>query len=1282
MRIRALVSVAVLIGAGVAAQMVDGSTANAACALSVSSIAPASGFVAGGLSTTITGCGFTGSGELSVAFGAAPPAVVVPASDTSLTVVTPAGSAGTATVTVKLTPAAPPNPTATTSFTYVAAPTISSLVPARGPAKGGTVVTVGGTNLKPAGSTTSVVFGAAAPITVVPTSDTSLTVTSPAGTGTQNVTVVVTLAGGASATSNALPFVYVPAPTVTSVAASSGTVTGGTDVVLTGADFQPGATVMFGSSDGSVDLTGDSPARPLSVLDPTSIRATTPAGIVGPTNVVVINPDGQLGALAVASPSHFSYTGTPPSITTFSPASGSSLGGVPFTITGAGFLPGVSVEFAALAETNAPKVAFVSVSADGTTITGSTPPHPAGIVDVKITNIGGGTATNAGAHTFIPAPTPTISAVSVNTGSSLGNTTLVVTGTNFVGGATVLFGTVAAASAAVVTPASISVTTPAHTPGASAVTVRLPDGQTAQLPSGFTFAAAPPPTITSVSPSGGTGGTQIAVVGTGFANTNGANTNAVSSAIVSVGALCPDPNSPAALLPDSPCLKPIPATPPAPTPPIVLSATSIQGLVPDAPGGAVPLTVTNPDGQTATTTFTYSGPSGAPTLATISPTTGSSLGGTAVTLTGSGIIHGARVEFGKNGAAPKSTVVSSDGSSVTVVTPVGIFGLVDVTVTNPGGLHATLAHAFTFTTAARPTIASTSPSSGPSGTKVTITGTGFANTNGASTNSTGAAYVTIGGQPLLPVPVSPPSSPDPVVLSDTTIVGTIPTPAIGVVAVDVAVMNPDGQGAILVNGFSYPIDTNPPTLTMTGSVGANPYTFGNWATGHVTVSINADDHGGSGVNAVSYSATGAQPIALTTVPGKTASVVFVNDGTTTITAGASDLAGNVTPPVTNVVKMDTIAPTVAVTATIPSGSGPVAYVPGTITNQNVTVNFACSDGGSGVAALTTSSLSVTTSIGTNPVAVTVTSVGSNQSVTGTCTDVAGNSTSSTFAPINMTRTAPLIATAATAGGVPYTAGVWTNQTVTVTFSCTPISTGNQIATLTNPVQVNGPITNATVTGVCTDTAGNSSTITFGTSSAGIDIDRTLPLASATATTTNNLGAVVPYTAGTWTNHDVVVTFACSDTGPNQSGVATIDPPITVTTPGVTSGVVGGCRDIAGSGANPPAFFGSILIDKTPPVCAVAVTPNPIGPANSKLVAVTAAITNTDAASGAAGFVLISLVSNSPATASSDIVGFTVGAASTSGQLRATKGRSYTFTYQSFDLSGNASALCTKVVTVR
>ena len=363
-------------------------------------------------------------------------------------------------------------------------------------------------------------------------------------------------------------------------------------------------------------------------------------------------------------------------------------------------------------------------------------------------------------------------------------------------------------------------------------------------------------------------------------------------------------------------------------------------------------------------------------------------------------------------------------------------------------------------------------------------------------------------------------------------------------------------------------------------------------------------------------------------------------------------------------------------------SAGAAYVPGTITNQDVTVTFTCSDAGSGVNTLVASSLSTTTSSGTNPLAVTVTSVGTNQSVTGTCTDIAGNVLTATVANINITRTAPAITATATAAGLPYTAGVWTNRTVTVSFSCVPIAVGNQIATLTPPIQVDGPVTNATSQGTCVDSAGNSSTATFGTATAGIDIDLTLPIATASATTTNANGAIVSYTAGTWTNHDVVVTFACSDVGANQSGVAQTDSPITVTAAGITSGVVGGCRDVAGNTANPPAFFGSILIDKTAPVCSVAVTPNPIGPANSKLVVVTAAITNTDANSGPNGFSLVSLTSNSPTTAGADIVGFTVGAASASGQLRATKGRAYTFAYKTFDRSGNVSVPCSTTVTVR
>lgn len=1292
MRLRGLVSVAALIaGFGVVSQTTP---ANAACSLTVSSITPAAGFTPGGLATTVTGTCFTDPGTLSVSFGgvAVTPSAVTA---TTLTLTTPAHGAGSATVTVTLTPppvappgVTPPPVSAGTTFTYVTPPSLTSIVPASGPEKGGTTVEVTGADLNPAGSTTSVKFGATASPTVSGLTATALNAVSPAGTGTQNVTATVTLTGGASATSNGIAFVYVPAPKVTDVAPRNGTVSGGTDVVITGSDFQPGASVFFGPANGSAadgSLPGDAPARPTSVLSGTSIRATTPAGIVGPTNIVVVNPDGQLGALTAVDANHFSYSGTAPSITsvttTAPPPPGladTSLGGIDFTLAGAGFLPGVSVIFSATGEVNPPKVAFVTVSADGTTIIGKTPPHAAGVVDVSVANIGGGTASKVGSYTFVAAPAPAVASLSANSGPSLGRTTLTVTGTNFANGTTVLFGTVQAASAAVLSATSITVTTPAHSPGATNLIVRAPDGQTAT--SAFTFNASPAPTISSVSPGTGTGGTQITISGSGFANTNGSSTNAGSEALVSVGsAVCVAGSQD----PDSSCLKSVPTVPPAPQQPIVVNATSIVGLVPDAPGGPVTVTVRNPDGQSATATFTYTGPTGPPVIASIAPASGNTLGGLTVTLNGSGFVRGASLTFGSStgtNTARISTVTSAGGTSLTAVTPAGIYGLVDVTVTNPGGLHATLKHAFTFTTAAQPTITSVSPSSGPGGTTVTITGTGFANTNGGSTNSSGAAYVTVGGQALLPLPVAPGTPSAPVVTSGTTIIGMVPTPPAGVSAADVAVMNPDGQGVISLNGYTYPADTAAPTLNVDGKVGLTPYTFGNWATGSVTVTMTADDHGGSGVKNIVYSATGAQPIALTTVATSPTNVIISNQGTTTITATASDLVvpSNVSSASVVVVKVDSIKPSLGAAASTAGG----AYVSGTLTNQDVTVTFTCTDAGSGVGTLTASSLSTTTTSGTNPLAVTVTSAGLNQSVSATCTDVAGNSSTSTFANINITRTAPAISASATAAGTPYTPGVWTNRTVTVTFTCVPTAIGNQIASLTLPVQVSGPTTNFTVTGTCTDTAGNSSTTTYGTPSAGIDIDLTLPLATASATTTNNASAVVPYTAGTWTNHDVVVTFACTDTGTNQSGVAQTDPPITVSAAGITSGVVGGCRDTAGNLANPPAFFGSILIDKTVPVCSVAVTPNPIGPANSKLVGVTAAVTTTDAQSGPNTFVLVSLVSSNPATAGADIVGFTVGAASTSGQLRATKGRSYTFTYQSFDKSANASSLCSKVVTVR
>ena len=68
-------------------------------------------------------------------------------------------------------------------FTYVVAPTVSSVSPNSGPVAGGTAVTITGTNFA-AGAT--VKFGATAATNVVVVSSTSITATTPAGSGSSD----------------------------------------------------------------------------------------------------------------------------------------------------------------------------------------------------------------------------------------------------------------------------------------------------------------------------------------------------------------------------------------------------------------------------------------------------------------------------------------------------------------------------------------------------------------------------------------------------------------------------------------------------------------------------------------------------------------------------------------------------------------------------------------------------------------------------------------------------------------------------------------------------------------------------------------------------------------------------------------------------------------------------------------------------------------------------------------------------------------------------------------
>ncbi len=155
----------------------------------VTGISVAEGPAAGGTSVTISGTGFSGATEVS--FGGAPAAAFTVAGDTSITATSPTAAPGVVDVTV--TSAGGTGATGSfDQFTFVAAPTITSLSPTSGPVNGGNQIVVTGTGLA---AVTSVDVGGAY-AAVLDQSDTSITVTAPPGESVDDSAVHVTSIGG------------------------------------------------------------------------------------------------------------------------------------------------------------------------------------------------------------------------------------------------------------------------------------------------------------------------------------------------------------------------------------------------------------------------------------------------------------------------------------------------------------------------------------------------------------------------------------------------------------------------------------------------------------------------------------------------------------------------------------------------------------------------------------------------------------------------------------------------------------------------------------------------------------------------------------------------------------------------------------------------------------------------------------------------------------------------------------------------------------------------------
>lgn len=145
------------------------------------------------------------------------------------------------------------------------------------------------------------------------------------------------------------------------------------------------------------------------VTFPTTLLSSTPND--GTQSILV--PDtptaGATARIRVACPPNIffaisrpSFTITapvpPPAVTAIAPESGSTVGGTAVTITGTGFLSGATVSIGDVAATSP-----VVVSA--TTITAVTGAHAEGVVDVVVTNPGGGTGTMTSAYTYVAAST-------------------------------------------------------------------------------------------------------------------------------------------------------------------------------------------------------------------------------------------------------------------------------------------------------------------------------------------------------------------------------------------------------------------------------------------------------------------------------------------------------------------------------------------------------------------------------------------------------------------------------------------------------------------------------------------------------------------------------------------------------------------------------------------------------------------------------------------------------------------------------------------------------------
>lgn len=646
-------------------------TTPAPAAPTISSLSPATGHRLGGQQLTITGDNLTGA--TSVVFEAgtstAEARQFAVTDDEHITLTVPSMSAGPRTVVVR-GPGGVSTPGAGATFTATAgAPTITGVAPATGSAAGGTKVTVTGTNLTNA--FVSLGEGFADGVVCGPTSCTLTTRPLEPGDPLGPVHVQASTSDGQTAPTAADVFTFTagPQPVVTGLEPDSGTTAGGSTLVVRGTGLNGGEVTVGGEPADAVG-TGNR-------CSATSCVVEVPPHTAGDAPVAVTTHSGTSAASAAAT---YSYvTPARPVVTTVSPRRqwARDVGAVSITgqnLTGGRVFFGDQEGPAAECTATQCRVSYAPTQ------------DVARTAHVTVRTAGGTSAT--GAHTSFAWITPTITGVSPASGWTDGGTEVTVTGTDLRDGR-ILFGSKYAEQTCT-EDTSCTVTVPKVSATGAVDVVATAEDESTRSPvtaaSRFTYTTRPAPTVTAVTPSEGNkrGGETVRIDGT-----------ALQGATVTVGGTA--------------------ATK------VACQGTTCTFSTPwrDS-AGPVQVVATTTAGASATgapSTFTYRN-AGVPVVTSVSPSTGSTAGGTTVTLTGEDLV-GTTIRFGD---APQTA--TCDRTTCTVTTRAHDPGTLRVTAQSEAGTSTGTGVDFTFVTPPAPTVTRLSPGTGPAsgGTSVTLTG--------------------------------------------------------------------------------------------------------------------------------------------------------------------------------------------------------------------------------------------------------------------------------------------------------------------------------------------------------------------------------------------------------------------------------------------------------------------------------------------------------------------------------------------------------------------------------